>query len=344
MLSDKILEELVRRTPMSEHLVTEAWPDLSTESRLQIIQEIVDANLGFLPTWLAVLAMNDRAPIVRYWAARSTYFKEPESEGSTNATQALFGFLNASTAEEKRLYATAKADSSQLVQAGIDKSYRTLTDSTQLRRLTVLRSQSMPHLAEFFGWLDAAIDAGVSDRELSECAQEFLALPKVNEELRRDPTDFEDGLNAYSAGKVFETAWRVAKKAGASLQRWLASNIPTRMGLWKLDVDELAQMPDEVLAELPWRKDNSEEVAAVLALMRDNPGRFPDKAIEALNRAGNSQIWSAEQLVHAKARQAVDRSPAIIETLINLDGKLTALNEQLHVVLTQSSRKRGFFR
>ncbi len=66
MLSDKVLEELIRNTPMSEHLIKEAWPDLSTEGRLQIIQATVDAHLHTLPTWLSVLAMNDKAPIVRY--------------------------------------------------------------------------------------------------------------------------------------------------------------------------------------------------------------------------------------------------------------------------------------
>lgn len=38
MLSEAVLEQLLRNTPMRQYLVREAWPDLSTESRLQIIQ------------------------------------------------------------------------------------------------------------------------------------------------------------------------------------------------------------------------------------------------------------------------------------------------------------------
>ena len=36
MLSEIVLEELLRDTAMREYLVRKAWPSLSTESRLQI--------------------------------------------------------------------------------------------------------------------------------------------------------------------------------------------------------------------------------------------------------------------------------------------------------------------
>jgi hypothetical protein len=346
MLSDKILEELVRNTPMSEYLIKETWPDLSTESRLQIIQASADLHHGFLPTWLSVLALNDSAPIVRYWAARLTYFKKPAPESSDDGEQKMFAFLSVSTDEEKQLYATATADPSELVRlcadGGETLSYQTLSTVTQFRRLAFLRGLSRPYLGSFFEWLDAAIDAGVPDRELGECAQEFLALPHVQEELTRNPDDFQDGMDAYSAGKDIETAWQVVKKAGVILQRRLVYVLPTRMGLTKIKADELAQMPEEVLTAFPWRSDGSEEIAAVLALMHEHPERFPEGAVKSLNRADG--MLPGSDLSNARARYAVDRSQATLDTLIRLDEKVNALSEQIQTMQAEANRERGLFR
>jgi hypothetical protein len=342
MLSDKILEELVRDTPMSEHLVKEAWPDLSTESRLQIIQTSADLHHGYLPTWLSVLAINDGAPIVRYWAARVTHFKKPAPEGGT-----LPIFLSAATDEEKQLYATAAADPSELVRLCADRgetlNYRTLNTATQFQRLAFLRGLSTtPGIGAFFEWLNMAIDAGVPDRELGECVQEYLALPRVQKDLTRDPDDFEEGMDAYSAGKDIEPAWRAVKKAGEIVQGQLAYVLPTRMGLWTIKADELAQMPEKVLTVLTWRSDGSREIAAVIALMHEHPERFPEDAIKSLNRASGN--LTGNDLINTRARHALDRSQATIDAVIRLDEKVTALSEQIQTTQTEApNRKRGFF-
>ncbi len=251
------------------------------------------------------------------------------------------------TEEDRLLYASAKADPSELVQVCVAMrdtlSYRTLSTSTQFQRLAFLRSMTMPGLGSFVKWLDTAIDVGVPDRELGVCAQEFFALPRVQQELKRDPDNFEDGMAAYGAGKDIETGWRVIKKAGPILQRYLAQMMPTRMGLGRIASDELAQMPEEVLSALPWRSHDSKEIAEVIALMREHSERFPDEAIKSLNRADESGILSSEQLVHAEARSAVDRSQAILDTLLGLHEKVVELGEQIQVLQESPSRKRGFF-
>ena len=52
-----------------------------------------------------------------------------------------------------------------------------------------------------------AIDAGVPDIELTECAKEFLALPEVRKQLERNPDEFHDGGAAYAAGGAIRPGW-----------------------------------------------------------------------------------------------------------------------------------------
>jgi hypothetical protein len=176
---------------MREHLVREAWPSLSTESRLQIIEAMNTQPIGGYP-----------APIVRSWVSRLSYIKMPARDGAGGT----FGFLYASTDEELRLYRQAKGDSCELVRVCAERGetlwYRTLADEPQFRRLAFLRSMSSPEIADFFEWLDRAIDATVPDVELTDCAKEFLGLPEVRRKLERNPDDFPDGGDAYTAGKA----------------------------------------------------------------------------------------------------------------------------------------------
>ncbi|CAD6525975.1 hypothetical protein [Paraburkholderia metrosideri] len=344
MLSENVLEELLRATPMREHLVREAWASLTTESRLQIIQTIANQLFGTIPDWLAMLAIDDHAPIVRYWAARSTYIMKPATENASDA----FKFLHASTDAERQLYEKAKGDSSELVRICADRgetlSYRTLAGEPQFRRLAFLRSLSTPDVRSFFEWLGRAIDEGVPDAELTECATEFLALPEVLRALERNPDDFPDGGDAYAAGKAIRAGWDVVKLGGPALQRQLAFVLPTRMGLVTIGIDELAAMPSEVVATLPWRTDELREINELVAMMRAHPERFPDEAVKSLTSADNVYLPSGDALVDGRSRNAVDRSRATLDTLIRLKEKVTALASQLELMQQElSSRKGGLF-
>ncbi|MHA6848134.1 hypothetical protein [Ralstonia syzygii] len=340
MLSESVLEELLRDAPMREHLVREAWPDLSTETRLQIIQAFGVSWMAGVPDWLAVLALNDTAVIVRYWAARLTYFQPPRPQGFDD----VFGPRPERTEEQKQLYEKVRADSSELVRlcadCGETLSYETLTTASQFQRLAFLRALSMPHLGEFFQWLDTAVRAGVPDLELRECLREVVSLPAVRVDLERDPDAyFDDALMAVDARASIKTGWDVARIAGPALQRQLAYLLPTRLGLTAITADELATMPEEVLAALPGRIDDSEEVAGLVALVREHPERFPERVVKSVNRADDNPVLSADKRALLTARQALDRSRATLEAVIQLREKVTVLGDQVQ----QMTRKRGFF-
>lgn len=61
MRSEAVPEELLRNTPMRQFLVREAWPDLSTESRLQVIQAMIVEPLAGISEWLSARARRCRA-------------------------------------------------------------------------------------------------------------------------------------------------------------------------------------------------------------------------------------------------------------------------------------------
>ncbi|WP_176000368.1 hypothetical protein [Burkholderia vietnamiensis] len=343
MLSETVLEELLRDTPMRERLVREAWQDLSTESRLQVIQALGAGVPPGVPDWLCRLALDDKATIVRYWAARLAHFRGPSPEGVRPDLAPLY----VRTEVQAQLYEQANADSSELVRtcaaAGGTLSYRTLVSASQFQRLVFLRTLPFPSCGDFFDWLGAAIDEGVPDLELADCMREFVALPSVRAELGQNPLDFDDGLDAHVAGKSVKAGWDVARSAGPALQLQLAFVLPTRMGLTTITADELATMPETVLAALPWRARESEEIARLVAMMHEHPEQFPDTAIKAAGRADRMTTRSGDDNLNACAKQAVDRPRATLEAVIRLDEKLTALGDQMQQMRVQASRKRGFF-
>jgi hypothetical protein len=344
VLSEAVLEELLRNTPMREYLVREAWPDLSTESRLQVIQAMNVEPLAGIPEWLSALALDDTAPIVRYWAASRTYFKRPPPADSPAVLAPLYG----RTPSQVDLCERARNDSAELVRlcaaCGETLSFSTLTSLPQFQRLAFLRGLSMPSPEEFFEWLKAAISAGVVDRELVECWLEFAALPDVRKYLERSPDDFVDGGDAHHAGKTIEAGWNIARIAGPALQRQLAFMLPTRMGLTTMKTEELATMPEKVLAALPWRTDGSPEIAGVISLIRANPQRFPDEAVKSVDRAEGYPAPTEEERLISRDRQALDRPRATLEAVIRVSEKVDGLADQFQQIRQeQSGRKRGFF-
>lgn len=343
MLSETVLEELLRDTPMREYLVREAWPDLSTESRLQIIQAMGTGVIPGLPDWLCRLALDDKGAIVRYWAARLAHFRgaPPDDVGPELAP------LYARTEVQAQMYEQASVDSSEFVRLcaarGKTLSYRTLASASQFQRLVFLRTLPFPSLGKFLDWLGAAIEAEVPDLELADCMREFVALPGVRQELGRNPLDFDEGSDAHYAGKTVKAGWDIARNAGPALQGQLASVLPTRMGLTTITADDMATMPEGVLIVLPWRVHESEEIARLVAMMREHPERLPDKAIKAVGRADGAPARSGDDVFDARAMQAIDRPRATLEAVMRLDEKLTALARQVQEIRGQASRKRGFF-
>jgi hypothetical protein len=344
MLPEGVLEELARDTALRQHLVEMAWPSLSTESRLQVLQAIQGVGVWVrTPSWLTKLALDDPAPVVRYWAARHTYFKNGAPEQFEDGEERE---LLAASHEDKALYAKAAADDSQFVRfctreyamrTGGD--YMGLTSASQLERLVFIRRQ-LPDLRHFIEWLEEAVARGVPDRELRDCAEEFFMLPWLQEDFKREPSEFRDGSWAYRCGEGMRRGWALTKKAGPGLRLILSYALPTSYGRTTMPVDELARLPDDVVETFFCRADPSEEMFAVVKLIHDDPERFPPKIREALLSPHNPRWIGREEAEERRRRSAVSRQEATLETVLDLKRQVTHLQE---VVRNAANRKRGFF-
>lgn len=345
MLSDAVLEDLVRNTDLRKHLIAEAWPNLSVESRLQVLHAVAIHGMQSIPPWLSLLAAGDTEPIVRYWAARFTDFQPPLKPTSLPRAAHL-----QPTEEDEALHFLATNDQSPLVRASVEKGNlsfaQELTRLPQRDRLVFIRNQATPSLGSFMTWLDAALDAGVPDSELASCCVEFFSLPDVKRSLQRTRADFPDPVDAYDSGKAIETGWRVMKKAGPSkLVSSMVYVLPTSLGLGAVSVEDLCAMPAQVLKALPYRTDKSAEILQVLDLMCQHPERFPEEAVKSLSRFDDRylELPRGAALTEQHALQAVNRSESILETLLSLQRAVTQLTEHVQELRAAAGRKRGIF-
>lgn len=119
MLTERILEELSRNTPRTPELVKLAWPSLSTESKIQIIDGLQQkVGLTYTPSWLMHICIEDDSALVRYWAARKFQFC-PALDGKFLQTMSFFEF--APSTDDKELRDKAINGESELVRATVDR-------------------------------------------------------------------------------------------------------------------------------------------------------------------------------------------------------------------------------
>ena len=347
MLSDVVLEEFSRNSPLTPHLVALAWPSLSTESKLQIIAAGQRDYSPSTPAWLADLAMDDEAAIVQYAALRHTYLKT-RSAGEANPLFAAFAATESEIAQHEKAHSLQNF----LVQAAVldvgsfpDKEV--LIGLSQTERLVVTRNKSNLDLGVFVEWLTGAIAAGVSDEDLAECAGEFFARPDTQNAMKVDKFDFHSGEAAYFAGKALEDAWALIKTAGPRLQNRMYWSLPTALGMTTMKPEVLATMPDRLLGFMVTDSNPGAEVAAVQALIKESPGKFPSEVVEKMERTARNEDgfphYSKEEIADMRRLSAVDPARQTLEVVMELKAQIKALKEQLEDVKEAASTKRGFF-
>jgi hypothetical protein len=322
MLPENVLEEFTRSTQFSVHLVRLAWPSLSAESRLQVVQAI-QGMAGGTPDWLTELALTDPHPIVRYWAARRSSLAGDKGEA---------------------LIAKIEADNCELVRACLrlggfawSGAYKRLDSASHIERLAFFRNNlDYPYLLHFVEWLERAVAAGTSDRELAECALEFFESPRVKRYFTESPVD---GHDAYSRGLGMRKGWELTKRAGLGPSIVLTRNLPTDFGLDTMEAEELAQLPDRALEHVIYRADESAEANELLAMIQKTPEKFSEEIRKTAS-------FMAERLAEERARQSrsLEKEESLLETVLSLKRELSELRDELRRFASEAaSRKRGLF-
>lgn len=278
MLPDDVLEELVRKAPLRQYLIEAAWHDLCTESRLQLLSAVARSEDGPLPEWLSLLGLRDKSRIVRYATAQRTQFSRAAERADASNAQLLQAQVDGDhTFSNQEIVRIASGDPSKLVVAVAALSTAPCTPigscMSQIERLVFSRTCDGWFFGNFVSWLGAAIDNGTSDAALGECVTEYLARDDVRGALAEIAEGNEVAVaNDHCLNEAIALAWSVIKRAGPHVRTQLALVMPTRHGMFRISLEQLCEMPTDVLAVFPYRHD-SEEIRAVVRRMREAPQR-----------------------------------------------------------------------
>lgn len=361
MLSDSVLEDLTRHTytPVQEALVTAAWPSLSVESKLQVIQRVAPGGLlGNSPAWLTRLALSDEHAIVRFWCARHARFEWVPQDGQEDPIPE-----RRCEPEERELTLRVRNDDSELVRAceswcdawqleGLEKYPR-------LTRLLAIRRVDRPSLYSFVKWLVAVVkERSVPANELLELAEEFFMHPYV----RRCYLSGEDGFYAsvrddtlqYEDQKALDAAWKLAADCGEHLSNLLAKTLPTSLGHARIPVDQFLELPPKALERVLYRDETEWAVSELRQKVRESPEKFDEvvvKAEECLREEAEEQklelrrvVLTAEQkahrelvIAHAQQKEQLEALQAQVKELQRFIG------EQFVALAGVVRERRGFF-
>jgi hypothetical protein len=332
MLSEQVLEELVRSTPLQQAMVESAWPSLSTESRLQVVHAIQAPVGDSTPTWLMELCIADPAPIVRYWAARRYLFP---ASAEREATGPFAAFMKPAPENEKLLRTKTVADPCELVRACASED--PWEPSASVNRLVFARNKGTAHLVS---GLSKAVDAGMSDDDLFNTLKEVLKKPEVQADMKFKGM-YRDGDTASYEGDVVRDGWALVRKAGPKTQWLLAEALPTDRGLARITPAELATLPRNALIALAWRRDKSKEITEALDLVLASPEKYDEKVIESIN--SGLEVSSDYEDGPARESASVDRGQETLNQVLTLQRQIQGLAEQLAALRQMAGTKKGWF-
>jgi hypothetical protein len=348
MLADSTLEQFCRRSPLSEQLIRLAWPNLSVESKLQLIDAL--SRQHDLPSFMANIAVTEtEAPIVRHWAASrlSLQFVRESQENSLSA--ALGIGTNSELIACKNRVAN---DSSELIRATASCSASTscngLEHSTQMERLVFIRSGQAGLFEGFVDFLERGIALGgaaqENDEELARCFDEYVASDSFQKRLNRQFVT--DPYGDFCNGNALRKLWGLTHIAGPRLQMAIAFGAPVEFGINVLAASDFLTLPTCVLCLLI--HDNRKPIAEALHQIRNNPEKFPADLMASIQKADeidDDLIYSADDLVKSEARlrDLPMRDEAIFETVASLRRETHQAFAEIVGKLDAVTTRREFF-
>jgi hypothetical protein len=327
MLSDQVLMELARSSPLRSELLKAAWPALSTESKLQLIDAVsTPAGSPHTPQDVGDLALNDPAPIVRYWAARFFYFQRLRVDQDGR----YVGFSEP-TPEELRITARADADDCALVQAAAKRSgvaFGDLAELPQLARLVELRRASHPTTEGFARFIETAVEKGIPIEQVRDCIWEYFASEDVRHEL--DDLD-EDGFTEFSKTRGYARLWSIAATAPADIARLIANNAGLKGKFWKIELPQLLALPDEVKCVVVRR--DEEPAEQLRQAIKSTPDKYSKDLVDAVEShdkiAADPEIrsYSEQELEEFRLEDMPNRQHAVFLSVKKLREEVNQLKE-----------------
>jgi hypothetical protein len=329
MLSDSVFKQLTKSSPLQQRLVAAAWPNLTTESKLAIIDAASgQTKLRATPYFLVDLAQNDSAEIIRYWATVSAYFERPPDNEIARLV------LKDRVIDPAQTQRTARLDSdpSELVRAGgvstgIVSTGKSLIKQPQLSRLVQIRKATSPSTDSFADFVEAAIAAKVPDREICECIDEYFAREDVFSELQEL---HPDGYGEYSKGKGWEHLWTISATAALPIGYLIATRGAVAGRFWKLKREMIQALPADLLVHCLYR--DEEVFEEIRKIVREDSDKFDPKVVKQVKGFDEVRaeygIRSDEDREEARLL-SLPPTEAIFQATRSIDDRIKQLVENL---------------
>lgn len=349
MLADSTLEQFCRESALREHIIRLAWPNLSVESKLQLIDGL-NGRAG-LPSFMADIAITDaEAPIVRYWAS-SRLSLQFVREVEANSLSAAIGI----TTDRERLACKERVaeDKSELIRATASRGAAStwcegLELAPQLERLVYIRSGHVGLFEEFVNFLERGIALGGSghenDIELAECLQEYLVSEDFIERLKRK--SHPDPYGEFCDGEALKNLWALASTAGRRLQAVIIYGAPVKLGTNKITAADILSLSPTVLKRLTY--DTREPIVEAFNYICSNPDSYPDDLLDEIRKASDDRETILDfdddlDICERRLRELPSRGTAILETVSSLRRETHKAFELISDKLDAVTAKRGLF-
>jgi hypothetical protein len=325
MLSESVLRELVKRTPLQRRLIEAAWPSLSTESRLAVIEAATGPGHGAVtPGYLVDLAQSDSAEIVRFWASLHAYFRRPPQN---EIAAKIIGEI---TPEEAARTQRLEADPSELVRTAGNSggllSFSKLVGMPQLTRLVTIRMTGSPDTHSFAEFVEKAIAAGVSSKDVRECIEEYFAREDVYTELKELHAD---GWGEFRKEKGWELLWAIAAKADPLIGHGIVDRAAVSGKFWHLKQEAIEALPPNLLQSCLWRREDLFE--KVRSNVRATPDKYGEDVVKSVRQfdemLADFGTPTAEESEKARLENMSSRTEAVFESVQSLQDPLKELKD-----------------
>ena len=359
MLPESILEELTRHSygPVQEAVVCMAWPSLTVETKLQVLDKILPVGrTNTVPPWLMNLALRDEHTVVRFWAARRMSFAYlPTKEELFDPPLPFEGPAQLELTRQLQQDPSEMVRSASKGLSGV--SFKRLENQPQLERLLMVRHLYRPHLFALIDWLKEIAQNGIiTDYDLRDIVDEFFRHPDVRTYLA-DEDSFRrlagDDMFYFKDSNAIVDGWMLAKTSTPGLQYALARNLPISRGYSSLAIEQALEMPTTILEYIIQGEEENPLVRELKKRVAAEPNRFDDSVVRALawiredEDYRNSLPPMAEEQKRVKDQIEDTQRHKDRERIEALERQLNdihrSMHEQFGLLASMVRERRGFF-
>lgn len=300
MLSDDVLNELLEDSMFQEELVALTWPSISVESKLQFIHASqTDIYPPRTYSFVLDIALEDDAPIVRYWAARYYNFTpEPlipvERDSGDGYFSSFMEMVDSSLEKAYSRTRKASSDDCELVRVFGEQAtiLPRLSDISTLTGKTVIirnkRFGSPGH--EWFHWFSSYVQVAVDNEDLSpdisSCISAFAKSQWLAEAIDQASCAQDSELSIILVD-MLNDLWGTLAKNNRGISRTIVRELPIRVNEYHVNLlDHIGNDDSYLIDTLAHRDDFYTEtlVSSFLTHVADETSGYGERSVDSAQK------------------------------------------------------------